>query len=522
MRLSSHLFIGSALCAALCVSSCREDLKFGSVKVLAVIPNTGSFETRGERYKNAMQMAVLELERGLKTSPLPGNVLEGGVQLFVVDSGDGKTKESKAAARDRIEAVLAENPDIVAAITATGNAHKLTLPLGLRDGFAVIENASGAKWDEFIKLGEGEGKFSPDRLKYVFSARAVCHDLAVIAGDFILEKGWNKVWLTRGDKTHDKMHVRVVRETLAAGGYEGSIYPDPLAGELDSGAVAAEQIEFSSAKDGSTGPYSRTDYVEYVKAELTKIDRETGSLPDVVFWHLRGDSYNVGFFKAFRTLQERQFFSKDMRGQPMPKLVTCGMARNSALVSIVPGTTPIVDFLAGNLWFAMRGPIDSEGTMGTFKDDFLEYSGLTSDTWAAAVHDSMMVIGLGVAKANSLDRDSVRDGIESTMTGRPMGATPAVGMEGQPGAGATLVGYKQAAKAFAAIARGEDIDYNGPAGPLTINSATRGIPGRYYIEAIEYTAGADGGNYCTESRPQARITPVDLTTTVDPGPACGL
>jgi hypothetical protein len=334
-------------------------------------------------------------------------------------------------------------------ISSTGAAQQGSLPPALEYGIPHFEVTSGSYWDEFIDPAD----YPPGQTNYAFSPRALCKEEAVLTADFIASKPeWSTVVLMRGTKAHDRMHTETIRERLGIlsdpTDPDNPRASDPWMGEV----VNAEDVVMEYQEEN---PESWIPWRDHLRA----VARDYPAA--VMFFHLRGDSNNFSFLEA----------AKDV--SYVPDIVTCGMARKSSLLDAVnPG---IVDYLAGNLYFVTRGPVQGEH-YDSFVAALEEFSGYSPDFWAASAYDAAAMLGLAVATVGSTSREAIRDAIVD------------VSRDGAP------VDYRNMGQALSMAHSGADLNYEGASGPADFRD-DRSIPGRFWVDEIQYSTGAEAGSY---------------------------
>ena len=367
------------------------------IHVLAVLPLTGQFRSRSEAHRTAIQMAFQELE---DAGPL---LADRQLRVWVVDS-----TSDKAVAAERVEAQLEElkfgqaRPQVAAIISSSGAAQQGSIKLAMQYQIPHFEISSGAYWDEII---DEEDPMHEVAQQYAFSPRALCVYEAEMTADYIASRTeWQRVYLLRGTKTHDKIHTEIIRARLAlladAENPDNPRRDDPWTGEI----VNEEDLEMQYPD--AEGFEQWGTHVEAVKA--------AGA--DVMFFHLRGDDNNFDFLISARD------------NDYTPDIITCGMARKTSLLNAInPG---IVDYLAGHdrtpaqsrLYFVTRGPVENE-RVNPFLERVRNLSGNDSpDFWTRSAYDTAAVVGLSVIAAGSTDSAAVRDAmLETSRDGTPVG-----------------------------------------------------------------------------------------------------
>lgn len=458
MRKMGTYLAALCFCAApMFVGGCSDDANDAeTINIMLVLPYTGSFADRGELYLSAFQMAVDDLEAD-------GTLLDDGrkIRLYPVDA-----TSDKAVAQERAEALLDDlGADKVAAIvTATGAGHQGTLQLAIDNEIPHFEIASGSRDDEIVDT-------SANNMRSIFQLRALCPYLAEISADFICQSGYTRVGLVRGTKAHDITHTDTIRAQLevlsqAAGS------PCPNVAIVDHG-TAGEDYVMEYPDSGSPDIQSWTDHMNSYLDAFTEE-------PEVVFFHLRGDSNNFAFLEEMRAVH----MARGNTTASTPDIVTCDMARKPALLD--PVTTNVAEWLSetgqnGNtsrFHFAGRGPISS--TYGDqFKADLDTRYGKTADRWSKTGYDAIVLVGLAIAGSGSDLHADVTDGVYAHSKG------------------GTEYTYGNVSDALTAARAGEDIDYTGASGSVDIREGgvdDRTVEGEYYIDNI-IGDGAGGYEY---------------------------
>lgn len=439
MRFLTSLLLTGSLLAG-CAGGDDDDAGEDAV-LLAVLPYTGKWESKGPMHENAVRMALEDL--------IAAGAQEATGRRFTVisvNSGDGVDVVSQA-----IDDVL-EGPDgdkVVGMISSTGDAHKGAVLAAVEHSIPHFETSNGARDDEFIDWAN----YTDEELSYLLSARPLCLYEAIYSADFIhAQHAGKKVALVRGDDVHDKMHTAVIRERLRELGFTGEVIEsnDPsLAGE----ANVENRQDFYVSYDALA--------VGGIEAELQAI--QTAHQPDLIFFHLQGDAPNL---RMLQDLNRIGFGGV---------IVTCGMARTDGLID--PNSNGLIsDYLVGDdasltgsrFHFVMRGAIPSP-RLDAFKAEYTERYDLTPDTFTPAVYDATMLWGLGVI-AGVNDRAAVLAGIyDASRDG-------------------TEVSRDDLASLVQLAASGEDVDYQGASAPMDIRE-DRSILGRYFVERVTNSGG---------------------------------
>ena len=470
--------LASPLVLGACGGTAEDVADPNDIHVVAVMPLTGSYATRGEKHLAAIQMAFERAEA-------EGDLIPGRrIRVWVVDGG-GK----KGVVRDRVEQLVRERLTVdgrvlaAAFISSTGPAHEGSLPVALRLRVPHFEVSSGAKEDEFIQrdayadLSDEEYR---DMRSFAFSGRALCDQEALKTADFIASRSdeWQRVVIMRGDKEHDRMHARMIRgrleELARTGQWRGTI-----ANDTD---YLMAYPDLSGDGEAGTEPKPWREHLTAVKEMYS---------PDVIFFHLRGDKHNFDFFKDW----------KRVGGELDPtKIVTCNMAEKPNLLDPVnPG---VIDFLGGRLWFVGRGPLkggNGNPNWDRFKDQYKAYvPELSPDTWTAGVYDAAMLLALAFAKAGSTDGAAVRDAIVEISKG------------------GTEVDFDEVDRAFRIVRSGQDVDYQGASGPMDFLQPEPSpaysdygwvVHGVYRVDEVRWDEDAGEGSYVTLEDPAPEILP---------------
>ncbi len=476
--------LASPLVLAACGGTAEDVADPNDIHIVAVLPLTGSYATRGEKHLAAIQMAFERAED--QGDLIPGRRL----RVWVVDGGGKKSDVKKRVADLVKQRLTVDGRALVAAfISSTGPAHEASLPLALELRVPHFEVASGAKEDEFIKredYPELSDEAYRDMRSFAFSGRALCDKLARKGADFIAarsnnrEDPWRRVVIMRGDKEHDRMHARVVRRRL-----------QELADTEGWGGTIVNENDYVMTYPDFSGDGETMEDPRPWREHLTRV-KEMYS-PDVIFFHLRGDKHNLDFFKDWKRVGSQLGSTK---------IVTCNMAQKPSLLDPVnPG---VIDFLGGKLWFAGRGPL--KGSQGNpnwdrFKDQYKAYvPELSPDTWTAGVYDAAMLLALAFAKAGSTDGAAVRDAIVEISKG------------------GTEVDFDEVDRAFRLVRSGQDVDYQGASGPMDFMQPTVGmssgysdygwiVHGVYRVDEVRWNDTEGVGSYVTLDEPAPEILP---------------
>lgn len=435
--------------------------------VLLVMPYTGSFRSRSEQHRAAVQMAFRDLEEG--GALVPGRRL----RAWEVDATDNATE-----CEERVRALIAESltdpatgrPMVSAIISSTTAAFQGSLPVALELRVPHVEISSGSHFDEFSGVRRSDHPEMTDEayaehVSVAFSTRPVCMQEAVMTADFIASRpDWQRVVIMRGDKRHDAMHAEVIRERLAL-----------LADPANPANPRREQPWSGTVLDADpegSGTDLVMDYASDWGAHLRAVEALD---PDVVFYHLNGDVTNFSFLDQ-ASIEE---FSAP--------IVTCNMSEKEELLDPVnPG---IVDWLAGRLWFVGRRPVDGDA-LTEFKADYRSFTGFAADSWAVSGYDAAVLIGLGIVGAYQQTGDTeptaIRDAMEAaTSSGE-------------------RVGYGEIGRALELLRAGDDVDYDGPSGTLDLRP-DRSVPGEYMVDEVTFDTGTGEGDFETLLDPMPRV-----------------
>ena len=284
-----------------------------------------------------------------------------------------------------------------------------------------------------------------------------------MTADFIASRPeWQRVVLMRGSRGHDAMHTQVIRARLAVLA-DATDPANPMRAQPWTGTVVAISPE-------------TPDYVmEYGSDWGAHLRAVAAMNPDVVFYHLNGDSTNFEFLEQARI--------EDF-GAP---IVTCNMSEKRELLDPVnPG---IVDWLAGRLWFVGRRPTQGDAYT-RFGVDYRAFAGFDADSWSASGYDAGILVGLGIVDAHQqtggLATAMVRDAMErATRSG-------------------TQVGYGDVQRALDLLRSGADIDYDGPSGTLEVRT-DRSVPGEFMVDEVTYDPASGEGSFATLEDPAPRV-----------------
>lgn len=444
--MSRHSIATTVLAAILAVPGCEPRVEIpppgATYNIVAVLPMTGRFAAKGRDHREAIEMAVNDLEAA------------GGVgkpiRILLVDAG-----EDSMRARTLLEEALETLRDgtgtlhLAAIVSSTTAALKGSAPLALELGIPHLEVSSGSGLDE-VPLADGVDP------TLALATRPLCMPEPELTAEFLAGQAnapvdaeqWQDLVIVRGTDEHDEMHANHVRMHLPMHGWPGMV-PDE-----------SEILKI----DGN-------DY----ETALAKIMAQD---PDVLYYHLNGDQRNLDFLEAARLAGYEG------------KIVTCGMARNDILLDPVdPG---IAGYLAGRLYFMMRGPIEGD-RLDAFRADFEVYTGRAIDTFAPSAYDAVMLVGLALAATGGATGPELRDGIRDVARG------------------GEVVEYGDA-RALELARAGVDIDYQGASGTLEFGAATAmgsEVPGRFYVETIEEAPPEAGRPYRYRAMEPDRVLPAE-------------
>lgn len=423
-----------------------------TINIALVLPYSADYASRGKAYENAVTMAVEDLMAG---------GFEGATgkkfKFTLISSGNGEA-EVKSELQKAFDAN--RNADgsanFAAVISSTGAAQSGSTQIAAENKVPHFETSFGSHYNEFVPAAVPE-----ETQAYMFSTRALCLPEAIVTADYIAAKfPTGKIAMFRGNKTHDQMHTDQIRQRLADIGWQGTL--------LTSDETPAADPVFGENKGDYMLDYESGVFDEKIKAVL---DAEA---PDHIFWHLTGDNHNLRFLQDAK----RAGFEGD--------LITCGMARNMALLD-PDQNGAISDYLENRLYFAMRAPIPSPDLTAfntRYKETFTNFS---TDAFTSANYDAMMLVGLAVVDAHpATDGNSIRESINK------------VSKEG------TKHTFNDIGAAVSDLARGTDVDYDGPSGPLDI-SESRITPGSFYMEVAGKKADGTGLEYQELAEPIGRV-----------------
>lgn len=424
---------------ALPIFGCTLETADDTHKLVAVLPLSGDFKAQGENHKQGIQMAIDSLQRaGI------ADILGKTISVLLVDAGQKETlKDNVVAAIEEAKSVKGQ--EFLGIISSTQSAFEASLPLAIENQVPHFEISAGADEAEFIHNHETD---HPLDVTYAFNSRALCNDEAVMTVNFIASKyaggPTKKILLFRRTAAHDKMHTKALFDAL-------STLPD-------------SPVQFVSSTDvdekngNEEGAFLLDETTTSWETELQGLINE--HQPDLVYFHMQGDGPNQQVLLDLSRVNGTGFDGD---------IITCGMARKKDLLD--PATFAPISYLAGRFYFMMRAPVGGTN-LAEFGADYEEMWGVSAHTFASGAFDgaSLILMGSAAAKVNDLD---IRDAIFNV-------ATP----EGE------LVNYSTLNQAVDAIAKGQDIDYDGPSGSLDMEFGTHIVPGDYYVEEVK---PADGG-----------------------------
>lgn len=425
------------------LAGCNDDTDPSSngdaADIVVVVPLTGTFATKGLLHQNAVIMAMQHLQDAGFTS-------KTGIAMSItpVDSGPGETAAERVAnVQTRLQEIIDAktmddgNVGITGIISSTGDAHQGAAPMSATYGIPFFEASDGAGEDEFMvhQSDEHPDGYTDDQLSYLFGTRPLCDPEAVLTAKLIKEM-WDgkRLAIFQGLSTHDQMHSDTLRAELTAIGFTGTIVDS---GDAAHGGDYVLEYTDTSFQDNIEGAIAGTD-------------------PEVIFFHLGGDSHNLRF------LQDAK--AAGFEGA----IPTCGMARGTWLIDNAQNGG-ISEYLTGRLFFAMRGPEPSD-SLTTFKTDFeTMYAAdqLKSDNFTPMMYDAAQMLMLSVATSGApYDHEAIRDAMF------PISQT------------GTAIEYGGLASGIDAILAGTDVDLNGVSSDLTMREADRTIPGSFYVEEV--------------------------------------
>ncbi len=411
----------------------QDPTKFENIVV--ALPFSGTFAFKAEEHKSAMLMAVERFETA-------GGRPNRPVRLLFVDvSGDA------AAATAAMQAAMASltvdgTTNISSIISSSTSAMRAAVPFALQYKVPQIEVSSGSGFDE---LDAATRKLfdEPGANELFFAPRPLCLPEPEFSADFVFQRGkqeagWDKVGVIIAGGGHDIMHEKFFVSEMKK-----------------------RQTDFA--------PLVNINLKTAMKDNKQAIGEAMAAGVNVLYFHMTGDENNIKFFQDARDLNYQG------------KIVTCGMARIPDVLRV--GTPDVSPYLAGRLYFQMRGLPDSSG-LRTFNDDLRSYveKGEETDTFSASAYDAAMVISLGLqyASAKSIP---LGQAILAVATGEGTNQL-VVGPDGVT------------ADVIAAVKRGDDINYQGASSTLEFTATIPTSPnghqhfgymtrGLYYVEQIE-------------------------------------
>jgi len=431
------------------IAGCTQTDAVDGANIIAVLPYTGEFASgKAEHHLNSLTMALERL--------LDGGAQEamGGVPFNVIPVNSGNGPEFVQGA---VEGIIDDldatgRRPVLGIMSSTGKAHQGSAKAAIELGIPHFEVSSGAHDDEFLYCSEFTDPtscidYSDDEKRFLFSTRALCGPEAEVTADFIAEAYPDaKVALVRGNKTHDRVHTNIIRERLENDpNFTGTV--------LVSGDAANDQDFMLD--------YASDDFQDAIAALVTE------QAPDVIFWHLRGDSINEQFVKDLRLYNNGAGWDGDS--------VTCGMSRKSSFIDN-DTNGGISNYLAGlndngtprqgSFHFVMRAPLDSPAR-DAFKADYALKFEKDSDTFSASAYDAGLQLGLGIIAAGP--DGTLREIRESIID---------ISRDGDQ------VGYSTPPRELVdKVVSGADIDLDGVSGPLDWRPS-RIVIGSYYVEKV--------------------------------------
>jgi hypothetical protein len=466
-RLAGRAVLVAAAVMASCDGTARPIADPADLHVLVVMPYTGSFRTRSEQHRTAVQMAFRDLEQG--GTLVPGRRLRAWEVDATSDAAECERRVRALVAESLTDARTGE-PMVTAIISSTTAAFQGSLPVALELRVPHIEISSGSHFEEFPGIRRRDHADMTEEqyasfVSFSFSTRPLCTQEAIMTADFIASRPeWQRVVLMRGDKTHDTMHTTVIRERLAL-----------LADPTDPANPMRSSPWTGTVLDGDPGGEG-SDYVMTYDSDWSVHFRAVAAMdPDVVFYHLNGDSVNFDFLEQ-----------ASIEDFPAP-IVTCNMSEKQELLDPVnPG---IVDWLAGRLWFVGRRPIRGDA-LTTFREDYKAFAGFDADAWSPSGYDAGVLIGLGVVGAHQATGGVLPEAIRDAM-------------EAVSGSG-EQVGYGALPHALELIRAGADVDYDGPSGTLEVRD-DRSVPGEFMVDQVTFDPETGQGQYPTLPDPPPRV-----------------
>lgn len=449
-RSLQRLLVGIGLFSASCQRPDDEDFR-GTNNVIAVLPLTGPFASKGEEHKLAIQMALRDLE---STGPIRGRLF----QVFLVDAGATAT-ECESRLRDQIARLTdGGRLHLVGLLSSTTAAFKCALKGAAGRGIPHVEVSSGSALDEVF------GEKAAEAAGTAFSTRPLCMPEPLLTARFVTarQSTWQRIAFMRGSEPHDLMHTRMLRAELTLQGYTGSVVGEPSGDD-----IVMEQ----------------KPYDPYLQRIMMMTPR-----PDVIYYHLNGDLNNQDFLKA----AQRVGYSG--------RVVTCGMARADVLLDNVK-QGGLSSYLAGaavggiasddgRLFFMMRGPVPSPA-LTRFSRDFQAFSGLKAEPFTSAAYDGAMLLGLGLAASANDSLGAIAASVQAVSSG------------------GTKVYYGDPRRARELAESRIDVDYDGTSGDVDqALDAKLGfvVRGRFFVERIA-SAGAGFEYRLADGAPDEQLAP---------------
>lgn len=432
-------------------------------KILAVVPLSGDFAAQGTSQQHAIQMGIEKLHQA-------GADRQIGKKLGIVliDAGLGTAEVEKA-----VNAAV-EKEDVVGIISATNQGHEGSVIPAMIHGLPHFEVASGADEDEFIHSHE-EDHGELDQT-WAFSTRPLCNDEAVMTADFIADRfPGARVLQIRGTETHDYWHTMPIWDHLT----------NARAGEVelirDPSVTVTDELSPSANPEGAfIVSYDEASWQNQVQAIVD------AHAPDVIFWHLRGDTNNLKMLQDMSRLDAGDGFDGH--------LITCGMARKPDLIDPTKNAG-ISDYLLNRFFFVMRGPHKSTA-LTEFSEEYAKLWSESQHTFAPSAFDAAVLIGLGLVKLEVAGGD-IREQIFEVAT--PTGAR---------------FSHTTLPAAVKAIEAGDEINYDGPSGSLDMEENHRVVPGDYYIEdVLEEATSSSGFKYRELADPPRRTLRIGVDYT---------
>lgn len=443
----------SLLVGATVSTGCQAPEAAPAAELAAVLPLTGDFAGFGEAHRNAIELAIGDLQSADLKAALGRDV---GVRF--IDSN----QEPDAVAAD-LAALLAEKTsddtvDLLGVISANQSAAEVSLPLAIEARLPHFNTASSSDDGEIFHDHGGD---QPLDASYSFSARPTCNDEAIMTASFLAERfAGKKVLMVRGTAAHDKLHTSTLAERLATA--------HPGAVDLIQGPTSADNPEgaFLLTLDGSQD-------ASFQSQLQALIDEHA---PDAIYWHFEGDLKNQQLMIDLSRVDAGAGFAGS--------LVTCGMARQSVLLdpSLMLGAT---SYLSGKIFFSMRAPVHST-SLTQFVSAYQAKYSAAPHLFGAGTYDAAVLLALGAVQ-KSVAAVDIRDAVFEV-------AAPA----------GEKHDLKSLSAALQALAGGVDVDYDGPSSSLDMDPESHAVPGDYYIEAI--VDDGNGGFEFQEQTSPARQT----------------